>query len=159
MNRFSKARQCRPKITEPKPEPKKVWKRIAPISKKHRKVLAMDAICADEALSRDSYECVAHRELWHPKEPVTATVVHHLQGKNTHFGIERRFQMLFLVSLCNECHADTESQNGHSRWLDIEAREDSETMGTQLFRQTIDGVRKEAERPNVSNWNPFEIEE
>lgn len=157
MNRLSKAWQTRDKITEPKVEQKKEFRRISPISKKHRKTLKMDAICADEALSRDSFECVAHRELWGVNVP--GTVVHHIQGKSTHFGPERRFRLLWQVTLCDECHQDTESQNGHSRWLDISAREDDESKGTQIFKQTKDGEHKEAERPNVSNWNPFEQQE
>lgn len=170
MNRLSKSYQCRPKNAEPKEEKPRAFNSTMPapskpmnrVSVKGRKIDGWDAICADEALSRDGYICIACKWLWGKERP--AEVVHHIQGKNTHHGPERRFMLLWQVSLCNECHADTESQNGHSRWLDIGAFEDVDnSRGTQLFKQTkvVDGQRvtKEAARPNVANWNPLREED
>lgn len=163
--RYSKARQTRPKMGDPKPERRLQHNStfavsdtpMRKVSKKQRVRLAMDSVCADEAQSRDGYICIAHKWLW--GVDVNGTVVHHIKGKNTHHGVDLRFMLLYQITLCDECHNDTESKNGHDRWLDIDAVEDTETSGTQLLRQTkvIDGVRfsKSVERPNITNWNPL----
>jgi hypothetical protein len=159
MNRLSKAYQCRPKVTEPKPEKPRAFnstlaaptKPIAKVSKKHRKVLAMDGVCADEVMSRDGFQCQACR--WLDSKNVDATVVHHIARKRTHLGVEVRFRLGYQIALCDECHADEHGQNGLSRKLTITVEGEGARVVQRLAR-----AGKQAER-EVSDWNPFETDE
>jgi 5-methylcytosine-specific restriction endonuclease McrA len=147
MNRLSKEWQTRPKFTEPKPVERKEYKPIAKVSKAQRRRLKMDAVCADEVMSRDSFQCQACR--WLDSKNVDASVVHHIARKRTHLGVEVRFRLGYQIALCEECHADEHGQNGLSRKLSITVEGEGDRLTQRLER-----AGKQAER-TVSDWNPF----
>jgi hypothetical protein len=157
MNRLSKAFQVRDKVTEPKPEKARAFnstlsagKGLSPVGKRGRKLQRLDGLCADEVMSRDGYACQSCQ--WLDGRKVDAHAVHHIARKQTHRGVDLRFNVGHQVALCFDCHGDEHAQNGMSRKLTITVTPEAE--GSDRVIQRFERGGKWAER-TVTDFNPF----